>query len=212
MRNGLRLLDLLDIIEITTRQYRREIQPDRRYALIKAAFPRPDLLAWFDGQIGSHPVLSPDHYLPILTALFAWHACRSFPDRRLILSSRAGGLFDGRAAWFSTTSPVDIWTFNGESYGAEHSLPPDPHQVGLFVGAFETAGDVAALRRYSGLRFDNATRLFLLNDEAWAALNLCGDIPRPFGGGNSMYDGAFCDLGTAHWHAIYLRPGLESVP
>lgn len=197
----MQLRDLLDVINLISRQYRPEIEGARRLELMKTAFPRPDLLAWFDSE-PFHDI-SPEHYFTLLVFAFLWRSQPKIAYRRLVLCGGPESLAIRQAEGFRIPSTTHVWILGRDGDISTEAKKPPGHEVGVVIGTFEHANEVNALRQCLTSDFYHATRLLILSKEALTELNSHGDLQRPIGGVHSVFEGPFLHWGTTQSSAIY---------
>jgi hypothetical protein len=195
----MRISDLIHFVRLSTAQ-NTDVPTSRDAWLVvsRQAFPRPDLLSWFDGVPKAPP--DPIVYFPALVVASTFIMASSAVVRRVLtiegrtpIAGPIAGLFGGPAYHID----IDIKTGILELPTA---LPL--HEVALTVGVFDQAGDrqAAALKLLWEANYYSSAKLFFFSGEVFKAWN-GGTLPPP--DESDVYRGLLQRHGDSDWFVIY---------
>jgi hypothetical protein len=164
----MRTSDLIQFIRSSSSPYESRSMSDlERLSVIKASFPRQDLLAWFEEVLTSE--FPAEYYIPALLLHFA---AMTIPRQQTfgIICGHHGvlSLFppclgspkDGFVRW-----PLDS---SGRIFG--QSMPP-LYKVGQICGFFATESDFSAAEQCLTVNFYNSQRLLFMREPVFAMFN-----------------------------------------
>lgn len=158
----MRLSDLITFIRLCTEQTASlRLSDDERLTLLKEAFPRRDLLHWFDDEAGAQ--MPPAWYLP---ALLVRSAIQISVRHAQTIEVCCGGQPHLDLMTRLTHRPPDqlvTWKIRGEG-SVEQTAAPRLHEVGLLHGFFAKAAERAAFDRCMQTNFYHSNRLCFMND------------------------------------------------
>jgi hypothetical protein len=171
----MRLSDLITFVRLTTEPYDDRLLPDEeRLTVIKAAFPRQDLLGWFDAR--QSPALPGPYYFPVLIIQVAAQIG--------IRSAQVFGVFCDAQREISLVDeyfehpPESLVRWEIGQFGrvVDAQIPP-LHQVGQVSGFFSAEQEITALDQCLNTNFYHSQRLLFLSQEVFDRVNRSTMVP-----------------------------------
>ena len=166
----MRVSDLIHIIQMSTSQTQETaLRDDAWLALSRLAFPRRDLLSWYDG-LANAPIAA-DQYFAGLVVAFTYAMARSGEVNRVVAAVGQTAPILQLQGNLGGAGQCTIWDLRNVI--TPPLLPEVPlHQVALTVGFFDDPGQAANMQTFIATNYYNAARLYFFSGavyDEWTA-------------------------------------------
>jgi hypothetical protein len=171
-----RLSDLISFIRLSSAQFEEtQLGDEERLTLLKAGFPRRDLISWMDSTARDR--IPPARYFPLLLLRVAAQINVRYNLRYEVVCAHATDLDLVDALPRAGGSALVRWEMN-EAGLIRDPIIPLQHEVGVVSGLFMDPRDIDSFRYCCAVDFYHANRVLLMSGvfyDAWGAAGF--DVP-----------------------------------
>ncbi len=155
-----------------------------RVTLFKKAFPRPDLVNWYEQTC-------PARNADFVVGLTLHFARQLIPNGFQEIAVTSPEMTDNRCLYPENATFYDSTAFR---FSAIHE-----HEIGLISGFFRNESEIPALISCFTIPAPHANRLLFIEESLWSKVTLPEHCP-----GHLLYNENFMEWDPERWHLIYV--------